>query len=136
MSPQLHTWIYGYFPSIFSQQMRDGGFRPVVFLGHGLLVSFFAMTTTVAAAALWRTRTQIGRLPPAGITAYLSGVVLLCKTLSTILYGAVFVPLVRWASPRFQLRVASVLVILALSYPMLRIADIVPTTLSFKQSSP
>ena len=31
MSPQLHTWVYGYFPHEFAQQMRFGGFRPVVF---------------------------------------------------------------------------------------------------------
>src|SRR5260370_35172054 len=58
VSPQLHTWIYGYFPNSFEQQMRDGGFRPVVFLGHGLIVAFFVMTTSVAAAAFSRTRTK------------------------------------------------------------------------------
>ena len=63
MSPQLHTWIYGYFPHSFLQQMRDGGFRPVVFIGHGLGVAFFAMTTVVAAAALWRTGEHVFRLP-------------------------------------------------------------------------
>ena len=56
MSSQLHTWFYGYFPHAFDQQYRDGGFRPVVFMGHGLIVAFFTMTTAVAAAALWRTR--------------------------------------------------------------------------------
>src|SRR5262249_4835447 len=74
LSPQLHTWIYGYFPHSFEQQMRDGGFRPVVFMGHGLLVAFFICTTTVAAAVFWRTKTQVARalrLPASGITAYL-----------------------------------------------------------------
>src|SRR5262245_16651075 len=33
MSPQLHNWFYGYHPHQFAQQMRDGGFRPVVFMG-------------------------------------------------------------------------------------------------------
>jgi hypothetical protein len=128
MSPQLHTWIYGYFPSSFVQQMREGGFRPAVFLGHGLAVAFFAMTTTVAAAALWRTGTRIGRLTPGGITGYLSFVLVLCKTGSALVYAAILVPLVRWASPRLQLRFASVLVVLALCYPMLRAANLVPTT--------
>ena len=127
LSPQLHTWIYGYFPHDFIQQIRDGGFRPVVFLGHGLLVAFFAMTTTVAAAALWRTQTRILRLPPGGITGYLSFVLVLCKTGSALVYGAVLVPLVRWASPRVQLRVACVLVIIALAYPMLRATELFPT---------
>ena len=126
MSPQLHTWIYGYFPSNFFQQARDGGFRPVVFLGHGLLVAFFAMTTTVAAAALWRTQTRIGRFAPGAVTAYLSFVLIMCKTFSSLMYGAVLVPLVRWASPRLQLSVASALVILTLVYPALRVADLVP----------
>ena len=132
MSPQLHTWIYGYFPlanpGAFGQEVRNDGFRPVVFLGHGLSVAFFAMTATVAAATLWRTRTYIVRLPPGGMTAYLSFVLVLCKTISALVYGAALVPLVRWASPRLQLRVACALVIIALTYPMLRAADMVPTT--------
>lgn len=49
-SPQLHNWIYGYFPHVFGQTMRAGGFRPVVFLENGLWCAFFAMTATVACA--------------------------------------------------------------------------------------
>lgn len=128
MSPQLHSWIYGYFPHSFAQQVRDGGFRPMVFLGHGLLVAFFSMTATVAAAALWRTRNRVGRLPPGGITAYLSFVLVLCKTASALIYAGVLAPLVRWASPRTQIRVACVLATIALAYPVLRAADLVPTT--------
>jgi hypothetical protein len=128
MSPQLHTWVYGYFPSGFSQEIRDGGFRPVVFLGHGLLVAFFTMTMAVAATALWRTRSRVGKLAPGGIAAYLGVLLLLCKTLSALAYAAVLVPLVRWASPRLQLRVASILVVIALAYPLLRVSDLVPTT--------
>jgi len=109
MSPQLNIWIYGYFPTGFSDQLRGGGFRPVVLVGTGLYVAFFAMTATVAAAALWRTRTRILRGAPGPITAYLSFVLLLCKTGSALVYGALVVPLVRWASPRLQLSVASVL---------------------------
>jgi hypothetical protein len=128
MSPQLNRWIYGYYPHSFFQQMRDGGFRPMAFLGHGLLVSFFAMTTTAAAAALWRTQTRIGRWPAGRVTGYLSVVVVLCKTGSALAYGALLVPLIRWASPRAQLRVACILVTIALTYPLLRVADLVPTT--------
>jgi hypothetical protein len=135
LSPQLHTWIYGYFPHAFSQQVRYGGFRPVVFLGHGLLVAFFAMTAMVAAAACWRTRTRIWRLVPSGITAYLGVIVLLCKTGSALLYGAVLVPLVRLASPRWQIRVACILAIIALTYPMLRVTNVFPTALLLEASA-
>ena len=100
----------------------------MVFLRHGLLVAFFAMTTTVAAAALWRTQTRIWRSTSGGwITAYLSFVLVLCKTASALVYGVVLVPLVRWASPRLQLSVASILVVIALAYPVLRITDLFPT---------
>jgi hypothetical protein len=128
MSPQLHTWIYGYFPHSFEQQMRDGGFRPVVFIGHGLGVAFFALTTVLAAAALWRARVRVFNLP-AGVTiGYLSVVLLLCKGLGASVYGVFAAPLVRYASPKLQLRLALGLVLIALSYPTLRATDLFPTT--------
>jgi len=127
MSPQLHYWFYGYYPSQFVQGMRGGGFRPMVFMGHGLLAAFFIMSAAVAATALWRTHSSVQRLPAGGVTAYLSLVLLLCKSLGALIYGALLVPLVRLAMPRTQFRVALVLVTMALLYPMLRIADLVPT---------
>jgi hypothetical protein len=127
VSPQLHQWLYGYFPNAFDQQIREGGYRPVVFLGHGLVVAFFIMTSAVASAALWRTKTRIVPFAPAGITAYLSAVLVLCKTMGADIYGAILVPLVRLARPRSQILVASVLAAIAISYPMLRTTDVIPT---------
>ena len=128
MSPQLHTWIYGYFPHSFGQQMRDGGFRPVVLIGHGLGVAFFAMTAVVAAAALWRARVRVLNWPGGAITGYLAVVLLLCKSLGSFVYGAVAAPLVRLAPPRIQLLWAVALVSVALLYPTLRATDLFPTT--------
>ena len=36
LSPQMHTWVYGWYPHDFMQAMRDGGYRPSVFMSHGL----------------------------------------------------------------------------------------------------
>jgi len=58
LSPQINTWVYGFFQHSFEQMMRDGGFRPIVFLPHGLWLAFFMMTAVLAAAALSR---KIGR---------------------------------------------------------------------------
>jgi hypothetical protein len=130
-SPQLHTWIYGFFPHMFAQQIRDNGFRPVVFMGHGLLVAFFFCTTAVAAAAFWRTNARVFRLlrlPTGVMAAYLSFVLVLCKTASSIVYGAMLVPLVRFAKPKVQVNIAVLLVSVALLYPMLRSAGFVPTS--------
>ena len=41
LSPQLNIWVYGFFQHNFDQMIRFGGFRPIVFLYHGLWVSFF-----------------------------------------------------------------------------------------------
>ena len=127
LSPQLHNWVYGYFPHSFLQQIRAGGFRPVVFLGHGLLVAFLTMISVLAAAALWRSRTRVAPLlPPVAVTIYLSAVLIFCKSLGAVVYAIVLLPLVRFASAKLQLRVAAVLTIVALLYPSLRAADLVP----------
>ncbi len=52
ISPQLHRWVYGYFPHSFVQQVRYGGYRPVVFLEHGLQVALFACMALIAAVIL------------------------------------------------------------------------------------
>jgi hypothetical protein len=127
MSPQLHLWFYGYSPSQFLQQMRNGGFRPVVFIGHGLGVAFFTMTAILAATALWRTRTRVQRFSPARVTAYLSVILILCKGMASLVYGAAMASLILWTKPRLQLRVAMILVTVALLYPALRATDLVPT---------
>jgi hypothetical protein len=127
MSPQLHDWVYGYDPSSFLQEIRDGGYRPVVFMGHGLGLAYFTMTTVVASAILWRLQGRVLRFPAGGVTSYLSTLLVLCKSAAALLYGVVLVPLVRWAKPQLQLRIALVLVTIALAYPALRITNLVPT---------
>lgn len=126
MSPQLHTWIYGFFPHSFAQQYRYGGFRPVVFMGHGLLVAFFAMTSVVAATALWRMRQRIAPISTGLITMYLAIVLILCKSVAALLYGAMAFFLVRFTSTQMQMRIAAVLVLVALCYPALRGVGLVP----------
>ena len=129
MSPQLHTWVYGYFPAVFGQQAREGGFRPVVFLGHGLAVAFFIMTATVAATALWRAGATVLRLPAAAATGYLAGMLLLCRSLASLTYGALLAPMVRLTNPRTQMRVAVLFAVIVFSYPLFRAADLVPTNM-------
>ena len=95
------------------------------------MAAFFMMTATVAAAAFWRTGTRVHKLPMAATTAYLSAILVLCKSIGALVYGVVLVPLVRLAKPRLQLRIAMVLVTIVVAYPLLRIADLVPTTYVF-----
>jgi hypothetical protein len=129
MSPQLSHWIYGYFPSAYAVEMRYGGFRPVVFLGNGLIAAFFMATTFIAAAALWRTRTRaVVSLPPAGISAYFGFVLVLCKSAGALVYAALIGALVHWFRPKSQVRIAVLLASIAAAYPLLRMADCFPNT--------
>lgn len=57
MSPQLHLWVYGFHPHDFKQMMRDGSFRPGVFMDHALTVAQFMAAATMAAWWLWYTGT-------------------------------------------------------------------------------
>jgi hypothetical protein len=126
-SPQLHFWLYGYYPSDFIQQMREGGgFRPMAFMGHGLVASFFAMTALVACAALWRANARVFRIRAGGFTLYLGIVLVLCKSGAALVYGLVLTPLVRWFNPKFQARIAVFIAGLALLYPLLRATEIFP----------
>jgi hypothetical protein len=127
MSPQLSTWIYGVFSSSFITEARYGGFRPVVFLTNGLTLSFFLMTTVIAALALWRTKTPIRKIPLRGAAAYLALVVVLTKSAGALMYTVVAGFLAGWARPRTMIRVGTVLVTIALAYPLLRAADVFPT---------
>jgi hypothetical protein len=62
-------------------------------------------------------------------------VLLLCKSGAAIVYGSALIPLVRWARPSAQTKVAVLLVLLALLYPVMRITNIFPTDLLFNVSS-
>ena len=98
-----------------------------MFLGHGLLVAFFIMTSAVAAATYWRVDSKVLRIPAAGGTIYLSFLLLLCKTLgASDLWGGSGAP-GAFHGPHTQLRITLVLVTIALLYPALRAGDLIPT---------
>jgi hypothetical protein len=126
LSPQLHVWIYGFFQHDFIQMMRQDGFRPIVFLYHGLWVAFFTMTTLLAAVALWRTSLPGKRTPFVFASGYFAVMLVLCKSLGSLGYGLVFAPIVRFASQKAQIRLAVLLAMIALCYPLLRGGGLIP----------
>lgn len=127
LSPQLSNWIYGYFPHSFAQAIRGSGFRPVVFMNHGLSVAMFMFSGLCATLALRRVHTSVQPSPMArGIL--IGAVLLLCKSLASILYGAVALALHLLRSARASARMALVLATVATCYPGLRALDLVPTS--------
>jgi len=126
LSPFLNTRIYGFFQHDFSQMFRYGGLRRIVFLPHPLWLAFVMMSAVVATATLARS-TRSGRRRMVAILVYLLIVLVLCKTLSALLYTALALPLVLLASPRTRVRIALILALIAITYPVLRGAQLVPT---------
>lgn len=49
VSPQLHKWVYGYHVADFGQSIRYGGYRPTVFMEHGLMVGMWMATALLSA---------------------------------------------------------------------------------------
>jgi hypothetical protein len=134
LSPQLNTWIYGFFQHDFIQMMRQGGFRPIVFLPHGLWVAFFALMTLIAGVALWRSAAPERRTPFMLAAGYLGVVLVLCKSMAVLAYAAILGPLVRFAGPRAQVRIAAGLALVAVLFPLLRGADLVPVEAMLAQA--
>ncbi len=53
MSPQLHNLVYGFQQHTFIQTYRWGGWRPMVFLSHGLMLGVWMMSASVMGVWLW-----------------------------------------------------------------------------------
>jgi hypothetical protein len=53
MSPQLHRMVYGYYPHSFGQSVRADGYRPVVFMQHGLMAAFWMTSASICGVWLW-----------------------------------------------------------------------------------
>ena len=129
LSPQLHTWLYGFFPHSFAQHTRGGGFRPIVFLSHGLLLAIFLAMAVVSACVLWRQalRDRIGAAPWLMAAAWLGIVLLLSRNLGASVLMVAFAPLALLAPPRVQILVAAIVAGTVLLFPMARSAGLVPT---------
>ena len=123
LSPQLHTWVYGYFQHSFLQHVRDG-FRPIVFLQHGIWVGFFIFMTVLAAIAMWKS-TKESKWLMAAVWLFLilgvsknAGAAFICILCSGVLLLA---PI------RIQKVLAASVAVAVLVYPALRQVELIPT---------
>lgn len=126
-SPNLHRWIYGrHAREDFSQTIRWGGYRPTVFMEHGLAVALFAMVVALIATVQMRLRRRQWGLPSWCWALYFAVIMILCRGTGAILLGVVALLAVLWTSPRRQLRLAALIATVCLIYPCLRFTGTFP----------
>lgn len=134
MSPQLNHDIYGFYSHSFGQQVRNGGFRAMVFIQHGLRVGILVAVGCIAAAGLWRVAksaapsSAIARNPGRwlGASAYLLVVLYLSKTLGAFMITFALLPVALFLPVRARMFTAAFIAGIVLVYPMLRGAGIIP----------
>jgi len=125
MSPQLHNWIYGFFPHSFAQQVRFGGFRAVVFLGHGLTVSMFLFISIASALILSVRNEIIIGFKASYIVLYLLLVLFMSKSVAPIIYSVLFIVIIKFLFSRTAL-ITNTLMALVITYPLMSIFNIFP----------
>jgi hypothetical protein len=127
MSPHLHFYLYGFSPAAFNDQVRSGGYRPMVFVGHGLALAMFALSATVASIGLTRLQPRFLGVRTSWVSAYLFGVLVICRSAAALVYGVVVAPLLLFLRVSAQARVILVVAFIVMAYPVLRSLDWFPT---------
>jgi hypothetical protein len=126
MSPQFHNWVYGYQQHSFLQTMRWGGYRPMVFMSHGLALARFFLVGMLGALIVSVERRTLLGMP----TKLAAGILLLtlvfCKSTGAIAFAALGLVVVVFGTARLRQTAAVVLACFVLLYPVLRAADFFP----------
>ncbi|MFI4860298.1 MAG: O-antigen ligase domain-containing protein [Phycisphaerales bacterium JB063] len=86
LAPRLHLWVYGSHAHSFVQTIRLGGFRPTVFMQHGLMVGLFMCSATVVGFWLWLSGTvkSMWSMPMSWLVGFMIVTSLLCKSAGAI----------------------------------------------------
>ena len=127
MSPQLNRIVYGYFPHDWKQHVRGGGYRPLVFMKHGLVLAIFMCCTILAAIIYARVSGTQRKTLYFAAAGWLFLILAVCNSLGAFAIAVVLIPVVFFLGMRTQLMIAAIISATILVYPMLRGADLVPT---------
>ena len=126
MSPQLHYIAYGYQPSQFVQEIRENGYRPMVFVGHGLGLAFWMSTCVLAASALLKNKIRATILSPLALICYLFVILIFCKTWSATFYALLGMIFILKSRPATQVKWSLILAALVILYPVTKVNGIFP----------
>jgi hypothetical protein len=125
MGPQTNNIIYGYLQHDPSQAARGGGFRPLGFTAHGLVLARFMTITLLGGATLMRLKIASGKMI-AGLI-WLLFLFINIKSMGAIVMLITCAPLIAFGSFSAQLRTAIILAAIVFMFPVLRGAGWFPT---------
>lgn len=126
MSPQLHVMLYGYFPHSWLQQYRDGGFRAIVFMGHGLLVALFLAIGLAFVSTVNKTRFKVMQVNNLVLLILIMITLFLSKSLAALIFGVFAFLLISFISNRLVHLIAVLIAIMFISYPIMSSMNIFP----------
>ncbi|MFO0722603.1 MAG: hypothetical protein U1E65_02390 [Myxococcota bacterium] len=135
MSPQLHDWVYNFKQHEFNQCRRWGGWRPMVFMQHGLAVANFMMMAAVASNTVARAKQRVWGIGGTLVAWYSNIMLVLMKSTGAVMYGLVTIPLTKFARISTLARVIGVLVFLTMLYPISKIGGFFPDKALIQLSS-
>lgn len=122
LSPKFHIWVYGFFQHDFIQHVRLNGYRPVVFLGHGLLLGIFFCASFLAALTLFKEARRTGARSIGWLfaAAWLFMVLFVSKNFGALGIGIALAGFILFTGRRVQIAFAVTVATVVLLYPMLR----------------
>lgn len=127
MSPQMHNWVYGFAQHDFIQTMRGGGYRPMVFMGHGLGLALFLAASCLAGVIMTLAKKPtILRLKGRWMSLFLLVVLIGCKSLGAAIFAFLFAGVLQFFTPRWQMRVLLIFAALIVLYPISRATEVFP----------
>ncbi len=130
MSPQLSNIFYGFFPHSFAQHFRYDGYRPIVFMQHGLMVALWmSVTFTIS---LWmyghREISNIKKIPMPVIIVFLLITTVLCKSANGWIFLASGVFAYYYYKKTKSTMIFKLLILSIPVYLILRISGILPVS--------
>jgi hypothetical protein len=127
LSPQMHNWIYGYHASNFAGAMRGTGFKPTMLMTSGLALAMFMLTAMFAVALLRRARQTVGGIAAGLLLPIFWGLLLVSRNVGANIYALASMPLVLGRRSFAAGRLAVMLCVLVISFPILRTMQSFPT---------
>lgn len=126
MSPQLNLHVYGTRVASWIQHVRNDGFRPVVFLNHGLWLAIFMAMSVIGAVSYIRLAQLRNKAKAMMAAGWLLITLMLMNSLGGQLIALLLIIPAFFLTARLQMIIAACFVGFVLLFPMMRGAGIVP----------